>query len=82
MRPKFVFTDKWRSHRGILPKSKHLIGKQYTQSIESINATFFHYLCRFRRKTKGYSKSKYMLQITLAFFTFKVSIFKVAIPLF
>lgn len=40
-----------------------------------MNAAFRHYLCRFRPKTKGYSKSKYMVEITLALFTFKKSIF-------
>ncbi|HLP34713.1 MAG TPA: IS1 family transposase, partial [Amoebophilaceae bacterium] len=75
LRPRTVFTDKWSAYRGILPKRKHVVGKQYTQAIESMHATFRHYLCRFRRKTKGYSKSKRMVEITLALFTFSKSIF-------
>ena len=74
MRPKFVFTDKWRAYKGILPKCKHVIGKRYTQAIESMNATFRHYLCRFRRKTKGYSKSKNMVENTMALFACKKAI--------
>ena len=75
LRPRTIVTDKWSAYRGILPKRKHVVGKQYTQAIESVNATFRHYLCRFRRKTKGYSKCKYMVESTLALFTFKKSIF-------
>ncbi|MGI2257228.1 IS1 family transposase [Candidatus Cardinium hertigii] len=70
----FVFTDKWPAYRGILPKSKHIVGKRYTKCLESINAKFRHYLCRFRHKTKEYTKSKSMVLITLMLFAFKCSI--------
>ena len=74
MRPSHIFTDKLACYRGILPKKKHIIGKMYTQAIESVNATFRHYLCRFRRKTKGYSKSKNMVEFTLALFALRQTI--------
>ncbi|MBV0899330.1 MAG: hypothetical protein KTV77_03055 [Wolbachia endosymbiont of Fragariocoptes setiger] len=57
LQPKYIYTDNLASYREVLPSEKHVIGKKHTQLIESINATFCHYLCRFRRKTKGYSKS-------------------------
>ena len=46
----------------------------FTQAMESVNATFRLYLGRFRRKTKGYAKSKTMVEITLALFAVRKSI--------
>ena len=71
LNPDFVFTDYLKSYKSVIPKTKHVIGKKYTQAIESMNARFRHYLCRFRRKTKAYSKCKTMVEITLALFAFK-----------
>ena len=58
-------TDQWKVYKKYLPKDKHLIGKAHTFTIESINANVRHYLARFRRKTRCYSKQPYMVELSL-----------------
>ena len=48
-----------------LPQKQHRVGKKYTTHIESLNANFRHYLARFRRKTRCYSKSVIMVELSL-----------------
>ena len=48
-----------------LPKKQHRIGKKHTTQIESLNANVRHYLARFRRKTRCYSKSIIMVELSL-----------------
>lgn len=64
-------TDKWKIYKKILPKTKHIIGKAYTFTIESLNANVRHYLARFRRKTRCYSKMPYMVELSLFLLFFK-----------
>ena len=59
-------TDNWKIYKS-LPKDKHVTGKKYTTQIESLNANIRHYLDRFRRKTRCYSKCPVMVELSLIF---------------
>ena len=57
-------SDDWKIYRS-LPTQKHLVGKKHTTQIESLNANVRHYLARFRRRTRCYSKSPLMVKLSL-----------------
>ena len=63
-------TDRWKMYRS-LPKYRHLVGKKHTTQIESLNANVRHYLARFRRKTRCYSKSPLMAELSLFLLFYK-----------
>jgi len=58
-------TDDWRPYTKFIPNKKHYIGKDETHFIESFNANVRHYLARFRRRTRCYSKCKDMVKYSL-----------------
>ena len=58
-------TDDWKVYKRLLPLDKHLVGKEHTTQIESVNANVRHYLARFRRRTQCYSKSVLMVELSL-----------------
>jgi insertion element IS1 protein InsB len=66
----YYATDGWKIYN-ILPSSKRLIGKKYTTQIESLNANVRHYLARFSRKTRCYSKCPEMVEFSLFLLFFK-----------
>lgn len=49
-------TDEWEAFATVLPKTKHLIGKQYTKAIEGINTFFRTRVRRLVRRTVCFSK--------------------------
>lgn len=49
-------TDEWEAFRVVLPKAKHLIGKQYTKAIEGMNTFFRTRVRRLMRRTVYFSK--------------------------
>jgi len=49
-------TDHWKSYAEFVPKEKHVQSKAQTYTVESCNSRIRHYLARFRRKTKCYTK--------------------------
>jgi insertion element IS1 protein InsB len=59
------YTDDWDAFSKVLPKNRHVIGKQHTASIERNNSNTRYYLGRFNRKTKIVSKSEYMVNLSL-----------------
>jgi insertion element IS1 protein InsB len=59
------FTDNWSAFAKVLPKKRHIIGKQHTGAIERDNSNTRHHLGRFTRRTKVVSKTKEMVEITL-----------------
>ena len=59
------YTDDWDAFAKVLPKNRHVIGKEHTVSIERNNSNTRYYLGRFNRKTKIVSKSEYMLNLSL-----------------
>ena len=58
---KLALTDHWKAYGDFLPPSKHFASKAETFTVEACNARIRHYLARFGRKTKCYSKSQKMM---------------------
>ena len=52
------YTDSWDALSKVLPKVKHIIGKQHTTAIERDNSNIRNDLARFTRRTKVVSKSE------------------------
>jgi insertion element IS1 protein InsB len=59
------YTDNWSAFAKVLPRRRHIIGKQHTGAIELDNSNTRHHLGRFTRRTKVVSKTKAMVEITL-----------------
>lgn len=57
-----VMTDYWEPYEAFVPLEKHRQSKAETFTVEGYNSLFRHFLARFRRKTKCYSKSETMLR--------------------
>ena len=55
----------------------HIISKSETCLVESLNSSMRDKLARLKRKTKAYSKSQYMLEISLRLWSNFKDIFKV-----
>jgi insertion element IS1 protein InsB len=49
----------------VLPKQRHIIGKQHTVAIERDNSNTRHYSARMTRRTKVVSKKVEMVDISL-----------------
>ena len=64
-------TDYWEAYVDFVPPQRHVRGKRHTQRAESCNARVRHYLARFHRRTKCYSKSAEMVDATLILFAHK-----------
>lgn len=63
-------TDDWKVYK-TLPQNNHLAGNKHTTQIESLNANVRHYLARFRRRTRCYSKCPIMVELSLFFLFYK-----------
>ena len=62
----YCFTsDYWKSYEEFIPREKHLQTKAETYTVEGYNSRIRHYLARFKRKTKCYSKADNMITISL-----------------
>ena len=70
---KFYATDKYSVY-DVIPKSKHLVGKAHTYTVERMNRLLRHYLARFVRKTFCWSKSLYMISSSVLLFSQRSSI--------
>ena len=66
-------TDYWRSYGEFLPPENHIQSKVETYTVESYNSRVRHYLARFKRKTKCYSKSVEMIEISLKLLMMKLN---------
>jgi len=62
---KKFFSDHWMSYAELPPENRHVASKAETYTVEGYNSRIRHYLARFRRKTKCYSKSQHMPEISL-----------------
>ena len=60
-----VYADYWKSYKEMVPKEKLRQTKAETYTVESYNGIIRHFLARFRRKTKCYSKSEKMIEYSL-----------------
>ena len=58
-------TDHWRSYEEFIPPEQHRQTKAETFTVEGYNSRIRHYLARFKRKTKCYSKSEEMIDLSL-----------------
>jgi len=58
-------TDYYYPYQKFIPKDKHIQSKAQTFTVEGYNSLFRHFLARFRRKSKCYSKSKEMLEYSV-----------------
>jgi insertion element IS1 protein InsB len=58
-------SDYWKSYEEFIPAEKHLQTKAETYTVESYNSRVRHYLARFKRKGKCYSKAEYMIVYSL-----------------
>ena len=59
------FTDNWDAFAKVLPSERHIIGKDYTVSIEQDNSNTRHHLARFTRRTMVVSKSDTMVDLSI-----------------
>ncbi|MFJ1425009.1 IS1 family transposase [Capnocytophaga canimorsus] len=66
-------TDYWKSYKEFIPAEKHVQTKAETYTVESYNSRIRHYLARFRRKTKCYTKQLYMMIYSLKLLMLKLN---------
>jgi len=59
-------SDYWKSYNEIVPKDLLTQSKKETYTVESYNGILRHFLARFRRKSKCYSKSEEMMKYSIA----------------
>ena len=60
-----VTADYWKPYKEIIPMEQLIQSKKETYTVESYNGQIRHFLARFRRKTKCYSKSEKMMEYSL-----------------
>jgi len=58
-------TDHWKSYEDFIPSEQHIQSKAETFIVKGYNSRIRHYLARFKRTTKCYSKSEKMIEISL-----------------
>ena len=58
-------SDAWSSYAKFIDSDKHTISKAETYSVEGFNSVVRHFLKRFCRRTKCYSKSVDMIDCSL-----------------
>lgn len=61
----FYCTDYWMSYKEILATEFHIKSKAETYTVEGYNSRIRHYLARFKRKGKYYSKAEHMIEKSL-----------------
>jgi insertion element IS1 protein InsB len=61
----YVMTDYWKSYKEMIPKEQLKQSKAETYTVESYNGLIRHFLARFRRRTKCYSKCEKMIEYSL-----------------
>lgn len=66
-------SDYWKSYSELIPAEKHIESKAETFTIEGYNSRIRHYLARFKRKGKCYSKSKHMMEVSLKLLFLKLN---------
>ena len=60
-----VATDHWAAYESFVPEEIHVQSKAETFTVEGYNSLLRHFLARFIRRTKCYSKSVEMLKISI-----------------
>ena len=64
----FYCTDRWKSYAAVIPAEKLVLSKAHTDSIERNHCRQRHWFGRFKRKSIMVSKSKEMVDLTMALF--------------
>ncbi|RRD62212.1 IS1 family transposase [Tannerella forsythia] len=67
------YSDYWNSYKEFLPHAKHIRTKTETYTVEDYNSRIRHYLARFKRKGKCYSKAKHIIEISLKLLFLKLN---------
>lgn len=65
---KFYCTDKWATYASVIPQDKLVQSKALTHDIERNHCRQRHWFGRFKRKSIIVSKSKEMVDLTMALF--------------
>ena len=73
MNVNYYASDYWKSYREFIPAEKHLQTKAETYTVEGYNSRIRHYLARFKRKSKCYSKATFMIEISLNLLMLKLN---------
>lgn len=72
-------TDNWEAFKQVLPYEKHLIGKQFTRTIEGVNTSLRNSCKRLNRRTTSFSKKVYnhwqAVKLTMHYRNHKASYF-------
>ena len=58
-----------RAYKQVLPNAKGVQSKAETRFVERDNSNTRHWFARFRRKSKGVSRSLEMIELTVGLFT-------------
>ena len=66
-------SDYWASYAEFLPENKHIQSKKETFTVEGYNSRIRHYLARFKRKGKCYSKARHMIEKSLNLLMLKLT---------
>lgn len=66
-------SDYWKSYPEILISEKHIQSKAETFTVEGYNSRIRHYLARFKRKGKCYSKAEHMIEKSLNLLMLKLN---------
>jgi len=61
-------TDGYQVYNSMLPERKHRKGKQHTFTVEGMMSVVRHFLARFRRKTRCYTRSEDMAKAAVLVF--------------
>ena len=69
----YFASDYWKSYEEFIPEEKHLQTKAETYTVEGYNSLIRHYLARFKRKGKCYSKADFMIEISLNLLMLKIN---------
>ncbi|KAA6320312.1 hypothetical protein EZS27_029896, partial [termite gut metagenome] len=69
----FYGSDYWKSYEAFIPPEKHLQTKAETFTVEGYNSRIRHYLARFKRKGKCYSKAQHMIEKSLKLLFLKLN---------
>ncbi|KAA6323377.1 hypothetical protein EZS27_027179, partial [termite gut metagenome] len=69
----FYCSDYWKSYEAFIPEEKHLQTKAETFTVEGYNSRIRHYLARFKRKGKCYSKAQHMIDKSLKLLFLKLN---------